>query len=249
VLQTGEAAIVVVRLPTQRRDDVLASFIRESRKCDLVGRYDPDHLVLAMPGLEPALACVRLRETIARLGAWAPAGLTAGIAPASTAGDHWLPARIVEAQAALARARIANEPAAMTIDRVHAGAGRRPTVVLADEDPQIVSIVAPRMRAAGYHTLLAFDGQQALDAVRAHKADLLVIDLAMPKVSGFAVLERLRRSPVRPITMVLSGHRQSNDVSRANILGASDYILKPFDPDDLMARVARQLATPRAATR
>lgn len=249
LMQTGEAAIVVVRLPTQRRDDVLASFIGESRKCDLIGRYDPDHLVLAMPGLEPALACVRMRETIARLGAWAPAGLTAGVASASAAGDHRLAARIVEAQAALAKARIANEPAAMKADRVQTGASRRPTVVLADEDPQIISIVAPRLRAAGYHTVLAFDGQQALDAVRAHKADLLVIDLAMPKVSGFAVLERLRRNPVRPITMVLSGHRQSDDVGRANILGASDYILKPFDPDDLMARVARQMSASRAPCR
>ena len=46
-----------------------------------------------------------------------------------------------------------------------------------------------------------------------------------------------------PITMVLSGHRQRDDVSHANMLGASEYILKPFDPDDLLARVARQLGT------
>jgi DNA-binding response OmpR family regulator len=249
LLQTGDAAIVVVRLPPQRLDDVRAAFLSEARKCDLVGRYDADHLVLAMPDLEPALACVRVRETIARLGAWAPAGLTAGVASASTGGDRRLVARVVEAQSALARARMANVTTAMKADRIHAGTGRPPTVVFADEDPQIISIVAPRMRAAGYHTVLAFDGQQALDAVRTHKADLLVIDLAMPKVSGFAVLERLRRNPVRPITMVLSGDRQSDDVGRATMLGACDYILKPFEPDDLMARVARQLAASKALGR
>jgi DNA-binding response OmpR family regulator len=132
------------------------------------------------------------------------------------------------------------------IDRVHGRKGRRPTVVLADDDLQIVQIVATRMRAAGYHTVLAYDGQQALDAVRTHRADLLVIDLTMPHMSGFDVLERLRQNEAGPMTIVLSGHRQSDDVRRASTLGANDYILKPFDPDDLMARVARLLDAEKA---
>jgi two-component system cell cycle response regulator len=249
LLQAGEAAIAVARLPSQRQEDVLPAFAGELRKCDLVGRYDADHLVLLMPELEPAVACVRLRETIARLRVWAPAGLAAGVASVSATSEYQLTRQIAQAQAALAEAREDSESAAVKINRVQAGTDRRPTVVLADDDPQIISIVAPLMRAAGYHTVLAFDGQQALDAVRTHKADLLVIDLTMSKVSGFAVLERLRKSPVRPITMVLSGQRERDDVRRANTLGASDYILKPFDPENLMARVARQIATPKPAAR
>ena len=202
-----------------------------------------------MPDLEPAAACMRLRDTIARLRAWAPVGLTAGVALASITGEYRIAPLIAEAQLALAEARQTNEMAAVKIERGHGRAGRRPTVVLADDDPEIVHIVALRMRTAGYRTVLALDGQQALDAVRAHKADLLVIDLTMPKLTGFEVLERLRQNAVRPIVMVLSGLRQSEDVSRATMLGASDYILKPFDPDDVMARVTRQLGTPKAANR
>jgi two-component system cell cycle response regulator len=248
-LRTRTAAIAMIRLPAQRQEDVVAAFVGDLRKCDFVGRYDPDHLVVAMPDLEPGAACTRLRDMIGRLRAWAPAGLTAGVALESATGEHGIAQSIADAQMALAEARAGNLTAAVRTDRTPGRSGRRPTVILADDDLQTVDIVAPRMRAAGYHTVLAFDGQQALDAVRVHKADLLVIDLTMPKLSGFDVLERLRHSAPRPITIVLSGHRQSDDVSRATMLGASDYILKPFDPDDLMARVARQLGTAKAANR
>jgi hypothetical protein len=127
LLQTGETVIALVRLPSHRQADVLASFVGEFRKSDLVGRYDPDHLVLAMPDLESAVACARLRDAIARLRAWAPAGLAAGVAAASPSGEHRLAALIADAQAALAEARQDNETAAVKSARP--GASRAATLV------------------------------------------------------------------------------------------------------------------------
>lgn len=245
LLKTGGAAIAMVHIPSQQQDAALASFVGDLRKRDLVGRYDADHFVLAMPELNPAVACVRLRDTISGLRGWARAGLIAGVASAAAAERRLAPL-VADARQALAEVRQGSEVAAVKIDRVQGRKGRRPTVILADDDLQIVHIVATRMRAAGYHTVLAYDGQQALDAVRTYKADLLVIDLTMPNMSGFDVLERLRQSEARPMTIVLSGHRQSDDVRRASTLGANDYILKPFDPDDLMARVARLIDAEKA---
>jgi DNA-binding response OmpR family regulator/HPt (histidine-containing phosphotransfer) domain-containing protein len=117
------------------------------------------------------------------------------------------------------------------------------TVVIADDDPDITRIVDSQMRAAGYIATLAFDGTQALAAVRAQSADVLVLDLMMPNLSGFDVLRELHDGPPpRPRVIVLSGRGREQDVVRAFELGADDYMTKPFNPEELMARIARLLA-------
>lgn len=116
------------------------------------------------------------------------------------------------------------------------------TVVVAEDDPYVTRIVDVQLRAAGYRSILAVDGDQALAAVREHGAQVLVLDLMMPKVNGFDVLARLRKaSTLWPRILVLSGRGREQDVARAFEQGADDYVTKPFNPQELMARIARLL--------
>ncbi len=116
------------------------------------------------------------------------------------------------------------------------------TIVLADDDPDVSRIVDSQARGAGYKTVLAFDGEQTLAAVRTHAPDALVLDLMMPKLNGFDVLTQIHEGPApRPRIIVLSARGREQDVMRAFDLGADDYMTKPFNPQELMARLARLL--------
>jgi DNA-binding response OmpR family regulator len=128
----------------------------------------------------------------------------------------------------------ADAPAAATVATV--------TVVVAEDDPDVSRIVDVQLRAAGYKSVLAHDGEQALVAVREHGARVVVLDLMMPKVDGFAVLRQLRKaSSLWPRIIVLTGRGREQDVARAFEAGADDYVTKPFNPQELMARIARML--------
>jgi DNA-binding response OmpR family regulator len=123
-------------------------------------------------------------------------------------------------------------------------------VVVAEDDPDVIRIVDAQVRAAGYQAIIALDGEQALAAVRAHAPDALVLDLMMPKLNGFDVLTELRGSPAPwPKIIVLSGRGREQDVVRAFELGADDYVTKPFNPQELMARIARLLRADAPAAR
>jgi len=119
---------------------------------------------------------------------------------------------------------------------------RVPTVIIAEDDPDVTRIVDAQVRASGYTAVIAFDGEEALAAIRAHAADVVLLDLMMPKLNGFDVLTQLRAEPgPRPRVIVLSGRGREQDVMRAFELGADDYMTKPFNPQELMARIARLL--------
>jgi len=99
-----------------------------------------------------------------------------------------------------------------------------------------------RLKAAGLQTLVAFDGQQALHQVETSAPAVVVLELMLPKRSGFDVLARLRDLPEpRPRVVVVSSRSREEDVMRAFELGADDYLTKPFNPQELLARLARLL--------
>ena len=90
--------------------------------------------------------------------------------------------------------------------------------------------------------MLAFDGQQALHQVESAAPALIVLELTLPKRSGFDVLARLKELPdARPRVVVVSSRSREEDVMRAFELGADDYLTKPFNPQELLARVGRLL--------
>ncbi|HEU4928031.1 MAG TPA: response regulator [Vicinamibacterales bacterium] len=113
--------------------------------------------------------------------------------------------------------------------------------VLADDDPEVARIVDAHMRVEGFSTTIAFDGQQALEAVEREQPDVLILDLMMPKMTGFDVLHRIRALADKPRVIVLSARGREQDVTRAFDLGADDYMMKPFSPQELRARIGRLL--------
>ncbi len=131
----------------------------------------------------------------------------------------------------------APEPAAV------AGERRQARVLVADDDPAVVALVSATMNNYGLPCDTALDGAQALEMTRTLRPSLLVLDINLPAVDGFEVLAKLKRDPeTRDIPVVLlSARQQEADVLRGFGLGAADYVVKPFGPLELVARVRRLL--------
>ena len=117
--------------------------------------------------------------------------------------------------------------------------GNRPVVLVADDDDDIRDLVAFRLDRAGYEVLRAGDGQQALDLAKEHVPDLAVLDVMMPKLTGYDVTRELRADAAtsRIPVILLTARVQEADVARGFEAGADDYVKKPFSPQELKARV------------
>ena len=117
--------------------------------------------------------------------------------------------------------------------------GDRPVVLVADDDDDIRDLVAFRLDRAGYEVLRAGDGQQALDLAKEHRPDLAVLDVMMPKLTGYDVTRELRADAAtsRIPVILLTARVQEADVARGFEAGADDYVKKPFSPQELKARV------------
>ncbi|MGN6372463.1 MAG: response regulator transcription factor [Solirubrobacteraceae bacterium] len=113
------------------------------------------------------------------------------------------------------------------------------TVLVVDDDKDILELVAFRLERAGYEVLTAENGEQALALARERLPALVVLDVMMPSITGYDVVEALRaddRTRDIPVIM-LTARVQDADVSRGFDAGADDYIRKPFSPQELRARV------------
>jgi len=113
------------------------------------------------------------------------------------------------------------------------------TVLVADDDEDILQLVSFRLERAGYTVVTAADGQQALAAARQHQPDLAVLDVMMPGLNGYEVTRQLRADPATAAipVILLTARVQEADVSRGFEAGADDYLRKPFSPQELRARV------------
>ena len=120
-----------------------------------------------------------------------------------------------------------------------AGENGAPVVLVADDDEDILSLVVFRLERAGYEVVQARDGEQALRLARDRQPELAVLDVSMPKLTGYEVTERLRAvEETRRIPVILLTARvQEADVSRGLEAGADDYVKKPFSPEELSSRV------------
>ncbi len=118
------------------------------------------------------------------------------------------------------------------------------TVLVADDDEDILQLVSFRLERAGYTVVTAADGQQALAAARQHQPDLAVLDVMMPGLNGYEVTRQLRADLATagiPV-ILLTARVQEADVSRGFEAGADDYLRKPFSPQELRSRVQAILA-------
>ena len=122
-----------------------------------------------------------------------------------------------------------------------AGAARRtvPLVLVADDDEDILTLVALRFRRSGLEVILARDGEEALELIQTRAPDAAVLDIAMPKLTGLEVVRRLRNSEATksiPIVL-LTARAAEKDVELGLDAGADEYITNPFSPQDLYACV------------
>ena len=116
-------------------------------------------------------------------------------------------------------------------------------VLLVDDDPEIIESLRYALSHQGFEVLIARDGNQGLAMAEREEPDLVILDMMMPKRSGFLVLEKLRRS--RPVPMriiMITANEGSRHKAYAEMLGVDDYIRKPFAMDRLVDSVERLMA-------
>jgi DNA-binding response OmpR family regulator len=122
-------------------------------------------------------------------------------------------------------------------------AEKRKRVLLVDDDSEIVESVRIALESNGFEVLVARDGNQGLAMAEREDPDLVVLDMMMPKRSGFLVLEKLRRTRPVPLRVIMiTANEGSRHKAYAEMLGVDDYIRKPFAMDRLMESVKRLLA-------
>jgi DNA-binding response OmpR family regulator len=114
-----------------------------------------------------------------------------------------------------------------------------PVILVADDEPDVLQLVLYRLRYSGYGAVGAQDGEEALQLVRDRSPDLVVLDVMMPKLDGYELTRRLRaQEQTRGIPIILlTARAQESDVASGFDAGADDYLRKPFNPDELVARV------------
>lgn len=117
-------------------------------------------------------------------------------------------------------------------------------MLVVDDEPDILLLHRLNLERAGHHVLLAADGVKALERIDADRPDVVVLDVMMPALDGWGVLDRLRTHTAPPPVVVVSAKSTREDIDRALASGAAAYLAKPFDSDRLVAVVASLLPHP-----
>lgn len=119
------------------------------------------------------------------------------------------------------------------------GEARQARVLVADDESDVRGLIVYRLSRSGYQVVEAVDGEEALALALDLVPDLAVLDVMMPKLDGLEVTRRLRQhEQTRDVPVILlTARAQEADVTRGFEVGADDYLKKPFDPDELLARV------------
>lgn len=116
-----------------------------------------------------------------------------------------------------------------------------PKVLIVDDEPDILLMLRINLEAEGFQTALAADGETALRRIDDEGPDVMLLDVMMPVMDGWSVLEALSSRDRGPRVIVLSAKTATRDMIRALDLGAAEYLTKPFDPEGLLATVRRVL--------
>jgi two-component system, OmpR family, response regulator VanR len=113
-------------------------------------------------------------------------------------------------------------------------------ILVVDDEYEIAELVEIHLKDGGYKTLLAHDGQEAMDMLDRHQVHLVILDIMMPGIDGLEVCRRIRQTKNTPI-IFLSAKSEDLDKVTGLVSGADDYLTKPFSPMELLARVRSQL--------
>lgn len=113
-------------------------------------------------------------------------------------------------------------------------------ILVCDDDKDIVEAIDIYLEQEGYHIIKAYDGEQALQLLRSNPVDLLIIDVMMPKLDGIRATLKIRKENPLPIIILSAKSEDADKILGLNV-GADDYVTKPFNPLELVARVKSQL--------
>jgi DNA-binding response OmpR family regulator len=111
-----------------------------------------------------------------------------------------------------------------------------------DDEPDILVLLRLALKAAGYSTVEATDGAEALRVIRDRNPDVILLDIMMPVMDGWGTLERLNRSGDHPPVIMVTARTAARDHDRALALGAEDFVTKPFEPAELLERMRNVIA-------
>jgi CheY-like chemotaxis protein len=122
------------------------------------------------------------------------------------------------------------------MDNETAPAAPLQTVLVVDDEPQVVWVLQFSLEAEGYTTYAAANGVEALAEISEHHPNLMVLDIMMPTMDGWAVLEEMLKLPIeqRPRVVIVSALSSLRDRAKAAELGADAYVPKPFNVEDLL---------------
>jgi DNA-binding response OmpR family regulator len=112
-------------------------------------------------------------------------------------------------------------------------------ILVVDDEPDILLLHRLNLEAAGHHVLLAADGVKALERIDADAPDVIVLDVMMPVLDGWGVLEALRSRGIGPPVLVVSARSAQADVDHALSMGAAGYLAKPFNTPALLEEVTK----------
>jgi DNA-binding response OmpR family regulator len=110
-------------------------------------------------------------------------------------------------------------------------------VLLVDDEQEFVETMADRLKMRDLEASVAYDGEEALSAVKEGEPDVIVLDLKMPGIDGIEVLRRVKKAYPKVEVIILTGHGTEKDEEVARSLGAFDYVTKPVDLDNLVPRI------------
>lgn len=119
------------------------------------------------------------------------------------------------------------------------------TILVVDDSKEIVYSISELLKYEGYNALGAGDGMEALDMLEKNKIDLILLDVMMPRMNGLSALMKLREKYRIPV-IILSAKTEESDKVSGLVMGADDYVEKPYNPAELMARVKAHLRRYRA---
>ncbi|MFA5251704.1 MAG: response regulator [Phycisphaerae bacterium] len=118
-------------------------------------------------------------------------------------------------------------------------------ILIVDDEPGILKVTSLRLKTLGYNVLTAVDGKEALDAIRSENPDLVLLDLVMPFMDGAEVCEQIRNDKTLkhiPIILFTASGSSAMAAEKIKQIGADDYIVKPFEPEELTGKVEEILA-------
>ena len=119
------------------------------------------------------------------------------------------------------------------------------TVLVVDDNKEIVYSISELLKYEGFEVVKAYDGMQALNVLEEHPVDLILLDVMMPRLNGLSALMKLREKSRIPV-IILSAKTEESDKVSGLVLGADDYVEKPYNPAELIARVKAHLRRYRA---